>query len=84
MSSRQQFLINLNKLDVPFSSCKVLPSVGPPEWERTASEQGMIGAKLGSQMESVPTVGCIGPGKEKKNKDDNIHKERSVCKKKQS
>ncbi len=64
----EQYVINMNLLDVPFSECKVLQTVSPPEWERMASKQGMIVAKIGGQKEHAPTIGSIGPEKQGKGK----------------
>ncbi len=67
-SLRQQYAVNLNLLDVPFSPCKVLPSTGPPERERMASKQGMIGVNLGDQKGQVPQIGCVEPETTRKRK----------------
>ena len=48
-SLHQQYTNSLNLLNESFSPDPIFPSINPPEWERMADKQGIIGAQLGGQ-----------------------------------
>ncbi|MCP4118966.1 MAG: hypothetical protein GY737_26925, partial [Desulfobacteraceae bacterium] len=65
---RQQYLNYIHSCSPEVKNCKILPAVDRPEWGHIASQQGLIGARLGNRWEPGPRIASLASKNAKKTK----------------
>jgi len=66
---RQDYLNYVNSCSQKFKDCKILPTVDRPDWGHIASQEGVIGARIGNQQDPGPKIASLTSKNTKKKKE---------------